>query len=62
MMTNFFGKINSCSQWEDPNMHSRCFAYFPFNFEGEGFFSFFLSSQCVPMRFPNVPVVYDGGS
>jgi hypothetical protein len=54
MMMNFFGKINSCSQWEDPSMHSRRFAYFLFNFEEEGFFSFFPSSQCVPMRFPNM--------
>ncbi len=36
---NYFGKRNSCSQWEGPSMHSRCLAFFPFKFllAGGGF-------------------------
>jgi hypothetical protein len=26
----------SCSQWEGPSMHSRCFAFLPFKFGGGG--------------------------
>jgi hypothetical protein len=28
------GREISCSQWEDPSIHSRCLAFFPFKFWG----------------------------
>ncbi len=55
-MTNSFGNRNFMQPMEGPRVHSRCLAFIPFKWEeglggggwGEGFFSFFFGSQCVP--------------
>ncbi len=58
MVTNSFGNRISFGQWEDPSMHSRCLAFFPFKFVwGDGgvtedFLSFSTGYQCVPIMFP----------
>jgi hypothetical protein len=31
-LRTLLGREISCSQWEGPSMHSRCLAFFPFNF------------------------------
>jgi hypothetical protein len=56
------GSEISCSQWEGPNMHSRCLTFFPFMFWGVGvggggrvfnFFPWFLMcSRYVHSKFP----------
>ncbi len=66
MVTKSFGKRKreiSCRQWEGPNMHSRCLAFFSYDVlggVGQGgerdflviFPSFLMCSQYVPFKFP----------